>query len=120
VKVIEGYGRAQAVKAAAVAKARATNTVATNTVAAKSGVTNGAAPKTEVHGPQSTVPSPASAAQSSNSVASTSNRVARPGPLGSLGPRSKPSDKPAVVIRRDDWMDIAWSLINSEEFLYRH
>jgi hypothetical protein len=37
-----------------------------------------------------------------------------------LGPPTKPSDKSVVVKRRDDWIDIAWSLINSEEFLYRH
>ena len=103
VKAIEGYGRAQALKPAAVAKSGATNAVATNAVA----------PKPSVQSPQPTV-------QSSNSVASSSNRVVKPGPLGSLGPPSKPSDKPLVVKRRDDWMDIAWSLINSEEFLYRH
>jgi hypothetical protein len=28
--------------------------------------------------------------------------------------------KPVVAKRRDDWVDIAWSLINSTEFLYRH
>ena len=32
---------------------------------------------------------------------------------------SKPG-KAAVVKRRDDWVDIAWALINSAEFLYRH
>jgi hypothetical protein len=32
--------------------------------------------------------------------------------------KAKPS-RP-VVKTRDDWIDIAWSLINSEEFLYRH
>jgi hypothetical protein len=24
------------------------------------------------------------------------------------------------VKRREDWIDLAWSLINSTEFLYRH
>jgi len=38
-------------------------------------------------------------------------------PLGSLGQAPKPVGKPKT---RDDWVDIAWSLINSEEFLYRH
>ncbi len=34
--------------------------------------------------------------------------------------QAKPSDKPVVVKKREDWVDIAWSLINSPEFLYRH
>jgi hypothetical protein len=36
------------------------------------------------------------------------------------GQAAKAPAKPVVVKRRDDWIDIAWSLINSEEFLYRH
>ncbi len=30
------------------------------------------------------------------------------------------SNRTVVVKRREDWVDIAWSLINSAEFLYRH
>jgi hypothetical protein len=37
------------------------------------------------------------------------------------GKTAKSGGRPAVVSkRRDDWMDITWSLINSTEFLYRH
>lgn len=39
---------------------------------------------------------------------------------GNAGKGAKAPAKPAVVKRRDDWVDIAWSLINSTEFLYRH
>jgi len=28
--------------------------------------------------------------------------------------------KASGLRRREDWVDIAWSLINSTEFLYRH
>jgi hypothetical protein len=34
--------------------------------------------------------------------------------------QSKQPDKTIVVKKREDWVDIAWSLINSTEFLYRH
>jgi hypothetical protein len=102
-KTIEGYGRAQPGQPERMAKPAGTNSVATN-----------AAPvKREGQGTGATV-------QDSNVVAGSSNRVARPGPLGSLGPRSKQPEKATVPKRRDDWMDITWALINSEEFLYRH
>ena len=32
----------------------------------------------------------------------------------------KPPAPPTVIKRREDWQDIAWSLINSTEFLYLH
>ena len=118
-KTVEGYGRAQPGKREEMAKPGGTNSVATNSAAAKP-ATNAAPAKTEAKATESTVSSPQSTVQSSNTVAVKSNQVARPGPLGSLGPRSKPSEKPVVPKRRDDWMDIAWSLINSEEFMYRH
>ena len=34
--------------------------------------------------------------------------------------QSNPSAPPIVMKRREDWLDIAWSLINSTEFLYLH
>ncbi len=34
--------------------------------------------------------------------------------------RAAPPAKPAPPKRRDDWIDITWALINSNEFLYRH
>jgi hypothetical protein len=36
------------------------------------------------------------------------------------GKSVKQPDKTVIVKRRDDWVDIAWALINSAEFLYRH
>ena len=33
---------------------------------------------------------------------------------------ANPSAPPIVVKRREDWLDLAWALINSTEFLYRH
>ena len=32
---------------------------------------------------------------------------------------AKPTEK-AAPKKREDWVDLAWSLINSTEFLYRH
>ncbi len=62
----------------------------------------------------------ATTAQSSSTVTAKSNTPPRPGALGSLGPRSKPAEKTVLPKRREDWLDITWSLINSAEFLYRH
>jgi hypothetical protein len=33
---------------------------------------------------------------------------------------ARPPGKPGPVKRREDWVDIAWALVNSSEFLYRH
>ena len=112
-KTIQGYKGAPPPSPAQPAKAGGTNSVATNSVAAKPAGTNAAPAK------ESTVRSPQSIVQASNTVAK-SNQPPRPGALGSLGPRSKPSDKSTGPKRRDDWLDVAWSLINSEEFMYRH
>jgi hypothetical protein len=49
----------------------------------------------------------------------TNSSTGRTGPIGSLG-SSKSVEKRGVAKRRDDWVDIAWALINSEEFLYKH
>jgi len=49
-----------------------------------------------------------------------SNLPPRSGPLGSLGPSPKGSAASTASKRREDWLDIAWALINSEEFLYHH
>jgi hypothetical protein len=42
---------------------------------------------------------------------------AAPAPAASSGQPLKPA---VVVKKHDDWVDIAWALINSTEFLYRH
>jgi hypothetical protein len=39
---------------------------------------------------------------------------------GAKAAKPAPPAKPVIVKRRDDWVDIAWALINSSEFLYRH
>jgi hypothetical protein len=38
---------------------------------------------------------------------------------GKAAPAAKPW-KPNAEKKHDDWVDIAWSLVNSPEFLYRH
>ncbi len=43
----------------------------------------------------------------------------QPAKAASKSKSGKPT-KPIVVKKRDDWVDLAWSLINSTEFLYRH
>jgi hypothetical protein len=41
-------------------------------------------------------------------------------PVMKNGKRIPQPDKTIVVKRRDDWVDVAWALLNSAEFLYRH
>jgi hypothetical protein len=36
------------------------------------------------------------------------------------GPAAKSAPAVVLVKRREDWIDLAWTLINSSEFLYRH
>jgi len=42
------------------------------------------------------------------------------GKSGDKSQAGAPPPKPYVMKRRDDWIDITWALINSDEFLYRH
>ena len=50
------------------------------------------------------------------------NSVEEYGQPGAVSKSGKPAKagKAAAVKRRADWVDIAWALINSDEFLYRH
>jgi Protein of unknown function (DUF1553)/Protein of unknown function (DUF1549) len=116
-KIVQEYKGAQPAKPAQGAKAGGTKPGSTNSAAAKSAATN-AVPAAK--SPQSTNQSLPATVGRSNTVAVKSNTPPRPGALGSLGPRSKPSGKTALPKRRDEWMDIVWSMINSEEFMYRH
>jgi hypothetical protein len=109
VKAIEGYGRAQPAKPPERTKSAATNSTAT--AAASSNTTAGASVQT-TNRPANTV--------ATTNLASTNRVMGKSLALGSLGPTSKAPEKGIVAKRRDDWVDIAWSLINSEEFLYRH
>jgi hypothetical protein len=47
-------------------------------------------------------------------------QTVKPAPAPDSGQAAKAPNKPVVVKSRADWIDVAWSLINSEEFLYRH
>jgi hypothetical protein len=55
-------------------------------------------------------------------AAAKSSVAAKPGAVGKPGKASKPAParKPVASKRHDDWVDLAWALINSTEFLYRH
>ena len=47
-------------------------------------------------------------------------RRAGPGARAQPVDQALPAGQTVVVKNRGDWVDIAWSLINSTEFLYRH
>ncbi|MCX6910893.1 MAG: DUF1553 domain-containing protein [Verrucomicrobia bacterium] len=49
----------------------------------------------------------------------TTQTVKQP-PVMKNGKSVKQPDKTIIIKRRDDWVDIAWALLNSAEFLYRH
>jgi hypothetical protein len=50
------------------------------------------------------------------------SRFPTPEEVKSVEAYGKPvaAGKPGTVKRREDWVDVAWALINSTEFLYRH
>ena len=108
VKAIDGYGRAQSSKPTTTTRSAATNAAAMT--AGSNSATAG--PALAPNGPATNI--------ATTSLAGTNPATGKPRALGSLGPPSKPAEKGVVAKRRDDWVDIAWSLINSEEFLYRH
>ncbi len=47
-------------------------------------------------------------------------QVVKSPPVTKNGKTVKQPDKTIVVKRREDWVDVAWSLFNTTEFLYRH
>jgi hypothetical protein len=47
-------------------------------------------------------------------------RPAPPAPATKAGKRGATAPRNVVFKRREDWLDLAWALVNSTEFLYRH
>lgn len=61
-----------------------------------------------------------SAEELKNALALGQVQPARPAPVARpTNPPAKPAP-PVVIKRREDWIDLAWALLNSSEFLYRH
>lgn len=65
-------------------------------------------------------PAPAAAKPADPNKPATTNPPAQPNKPAAATPAKPPAPPPVVVKRREDWLDLAWSLINSTEFLYRH
>jgi hypothetical protein len=109
VNMIQAYAPPQPAREKPARKPGATNTLATVGEA------------TNAPGPQaaSTNPAIVSAAAPIPAVTNAAT-TGRRGPIGSLGKRTSTPDKTVAVRPREDWVDVAWALINNEEFLYRH
>jgi hypothetical protein len=110
VQAIESYVRAPASSAKNPAGGSRTNSVAGDRTSTNSVATNQVAAATNA----------TNALGTNSALAKSAPRPGRVGPLGSLGSNRKSSEKASAAKRREDWLDIAWSLVNSEEFLYRH
>jgi hypothetical protein len=107
VKVIEGYGHAQPAKPGPAAKSGRPNKPAQTTNSGSLAQETNSSRSTNSARPTD-LSQAASPVQTNPPLASNSVHAA------------SPPGKSVVVKRRDDWIDLAWSLINSEEFLYRH
>ena len=106
IKAVEAYSAPLAPKLAPGARPGSTNSAATNLASAQLSGTNVA---------------PGSGVVSNPAANSNSNRPPRVGPLGSLGTATKTTTPKFTSLKqREDWVDIAWALINSDEFWYRH
>ena len=118
-KTIETYAREQAAKPSPAPKTAGTNAVASGSTGTNSGRTNVASIGLAATNSSVTNP-PVTGLAGGISMATNAEKSGRVGPVGSLGPAGKRSDKTVTVKRREDWLDIAWSLINSDEFWHRH
>ena len=120
VKAIEGYSSPLPPKPiSGVTNAAATNAAAVKPPAANAPATNATKPEL-ASARLAANPVGETTAGGTNVVAGVSGRPPRAGPVGSLGPPRKKADKPVGTRKREDWVDIAWSLITSDEFWYRH
>ncbi len=116
VKLVEAYGRGPAPRRPP-AKSGGTNSPATkppvtNATPANAAITNAASTNAAF--------TKAAITNAASTNAGSTNTGRRSRPIGSLGQPGKAPEKSGVAKTRDDWLDVAWALINSEEFLYRH
>jgi hypothetical protein len=119
VNMIEAYAPPQPAREKPARKPGATNALATVGEA-----TNAPGPQAAETKAASTNPAIVSAAApipaATNAATTNPATTGRRGPIGSLGKRTSTPDKTVAVRPREDWVDVAWALINNEEFLYRH